>query len=115
GRLGVAHVLCGSAGQMGERANGGDAQRATRQSEAEEHRVVYAGKYRGIGVNMTTVKEIEAELKDYLIACYGDPHKLSTQQLKEVRQAFLSGIHWRDCEPTLEPGDCEDAIRSLLG
>lgn len=63
---------------------------------------------------MKNVKDIEAALKDYLHACYGDPHKLSTTQLKEVRQAFLSGIHWRDSE-LCRPGGCEDALRSMLG
>lgn len=63
---------------------------------------------------MIDTKDIEAALKYYLRACYGDPHKLGTTQLKEVRQAFLSGIYWRDSQ-VLPPGDCEDAIRSLLG
>lgn len=61
-----------------------------------------------------SVNDIEAGLKEYLIACYGDPHKLGTVQLKEVRQAFLSGIMWRDTE--LVPlGGCEAALRSMLG
>ncbi len=57
---------------------------------------------------------IESELKKYLLAYYGDPHKLSTQQLKGVRHAFLSGIHWRDSE-SLPPGACENASRLMLG
>jgi len=59
------------------------------------------------------ISDIESALKDYLRACYDDPHKLSTAQLKEVRQAFLSGIHWRDTE-VLSPGECENAIREML-
>ncbi len=60
------------------------------------------------------VKEIEVALKEYLHSCYGDPHKLPTAQLKEVRQAFLSGIHWRDAE-VAPVGSCETALRSMLG
>lgn len=62
-----------------------------------------------------SVKEIEAALKDYLNSRYGDPHRLSGTQLKEVRQAFLSGIHWRDSELILLPGECEESLRSMLG
>ncbi len=61
-----------------------------------------------------SVKELEAALEEYLQACYGDPHKLPTQQLKEIRQAFLSGIVWRDTEIT-PPGSCEAPLRSMLG
>lgn len=63
---------------------------------------------------MKSVSVLEAALKEHLCACYGDPHKLSTAQLKEVRQAFLSGIHWRDTQ-VIPPCACENAIRSLLG
>ena len=62
-----------------------------------------------------TVSILDAALQEYLVACYGDPRKVGTQQLKEVSQAFLSGIHWRDTEPAMNPGDCEDAIRQMLG
>lgn len=62
---------------------------------------------------MKNVKDIEAALKDYLHACYGDD-PLGPLQMKEVRQAFLSGIHWRDSE-LCRPGGCEDALRSMLG
>ena len=62
---------------------------------------------------MKTVKEIETAVNEYLIACYGG-QSLGPAQIKEVRQAFLSGIHWRDTE-ILSPGDCEDAIRLMVG
>lgn len=61
---------------------------------------------------MKSVKEIEAAFAEYLVACYSDS-SLSRPQAKEVRQAFLSGIHWRDTE-ALSPGECEGAIRSML-
>lgn len=63
---------------------------------------------------MTTIQEIEAALKGYLEACYGNPHKLGTPQLKEVRQAFLSGIHWRNCTAVAQD-QCEAALRQLPG
>lgn len=62
-----------------------------------------------------SVTVLDAALQEYLVACYGDPRKIGRQQLKEVSQAFLSGIHWRDCEPTMMPGSCGDAIRQMLG
>lgn len=65
---------------------------------------------------MQSVKELEAALKGYLSACYGDVRERpgKEQFLNEVRQAFLSGIYWRDTE-SLPPGDCEPALRRMLG
>ncbi len=62
---------------------------------------------------MPKAQELEDALTTYIKACYGDS-PLPKAQTAEVRQAFLSGIHWRDTEVFL-PGDCEPAIRELLG
>ena len=62
-----------------------------------------------------TVKELETALSKYLDACYGNPRDLSAAQAKELSQAFLSGVYWRDCEPEAKPGECEEAIRLMLG
>lgn len=62
---------------------------------------------------MIDAKTIEDELALYMAACYG-ASPLSKPQLAEVRQAFLSGIHWRDSQ-IADPGDCEIALRKLLG
>ncbi len=63
---------------------------------------------------MVSRNELDAALKEYLRACYGDPHELPSQQLKEVRQAFLSGIMWRDSNVLLH-GQCEEPLRQMLG
>lgn len=62
---------------------------------------------------MNVLQELEQALKEYLLACYGDPHMLGIAQLKEVRQAFLSGVHWRDTKD-MSPGKCEDALLQML-
>ncbi len=37
---------------------------------------------------------IQDVVDEYLLACYGGRLCLSTQQAKEVEQAFLSGMHY---------------------
>jgi len=58
--------------------------------------------------------ELAKAFNDYKIACYGCG-ELLPNQLEEVRQAFLSGIHWlitnRDAH---DPKELTKAIRKLL-
>lgn len=50
----------------------------------------------------------------YHLACYGT-RRLSDIQHKEVRQAFLSGIHWLNTQDSYDPVEIEQALRKLLG
>lgn len=63
-------------------------------------------------------KACELELKQawevYRQACYGNA-KLPERQLKEVRQAFLSGIHWLNSKENYDPDENLRVLRSLLG
>lgn len=51
---------------------------------------------------------------EYRKACYGDS-VLSEIQIKEVRQAFLSGIHWLNTRDSYCPDVLEMALRNELG
>lgn len=62
---------------------------------------------------MAAIQSIERALAEYMAACYGDS-PIPEDQVRQVRQAFLSGVYWRDTEVCL-PGDCEPALRKLLG
>lgn len=61
-----------------------------------------------------TAKELEEAFFEYRMACYGDA-TLDATQLKEVRQAFLSGIHWLNSRDDYCPADNARALRELLG
>ena len=58
----------------------------------------------------TTLREAFAK---YRLACYGTA-KLNPVQLYEVRQAFLSGIHWLNTRDSYCPDDLTKALRAFL-
>lgn len=60
-------------------------------------------------------QELEKALIEYLQACYGPGDDVPPSQLREVRQAFLSGIHWMNTQDGYDPGEYEKALRKLLG
>lgn len=51
---------------------------------------------------------------DYLQACYGST-MLPLAQVRETRQAFLSGVHWLNTLDEYEPDAVERALRDILG
>lgn len=55
---------------------------------------------------------LEAAFQEYRRACYGDA-PLPPKQYKEVRQAFLSGIHWTNGQ-ILDPEDTTKVLREML-
>lgn len=64
--------------------------------------------------------EVDALLiawRGYRVACYGDQQLGATQE-RECRQAFLSGVHWRNelgsASLGCDPDAMRDALRKLL-
>ena len=60
-------------------------------------------------------KELESVFEQYKTSCYGNS-KLSDIQYREVRQAFLSGIHWLNSLCNYKPFNTfptEDKVRVL--
>lgn len=51
---------------------------------------------------------------EYRKACYGD-FRLQLHQLRETKQAFLSGIHWLAARDDYSPNELQAAIRQILG
>lgn len=58
--------------------------------------------------------ELIEAFDEYRSACYGS-RPLSVDQLREVRQAFFSGIHWLNCKDSYDPDEYREAIRRLVG
>lgn len=50
----------------------------------------------------------------YCRACYGSA-PLPPAQVREIRQAFLSGVHWLNELDDYEPGAVGSALREILG
>lgn len=50
----------------------------------------------------------------YCRACYGVA-PLPLAQVREIRQAFLSGVHWLNELDDYEPGAVNAALREILG
>lgn len=63
--------------------------------------------------NEDYVKTLEDAFADYRRACYGD-QVLPARQTQEVKQAFLSGIHWLATRESYCPDDLETALRKVL-
>lgn len=60
------------------------------------------------------VKSLNDGYDEYRKACYGDC-ELSPVQVRETKQAFLSGIHWLVSRESYCPEDLEAALRKILG
>ncbi len=59
-------------------------------------------------------KTLEDAFASYRMACYGE-QSLPPQQVQEVKQAFLSGIHWLATRESYCPDDLETALRKVIG
>lgn len=60
-------------------------------------------------------EQLEDAYRKYRTACYGFPSELSEDQDREVRQAFLSGIHWLNTGTSYSPFEIQTALCELLG
>ena len=60
-----------------------------------------------------TVDELEGAYQEYVRACYAG-QTLSAVQIKEVRQAFLSGIHWLNTKGDYCPDAIQESLRKML-
>lgn len=60
------------------------------------------------------VRSLDIAFEEYRMACYG-AFNLPPTQLRETRQAFLSGIHWLANRSDYCPDDLEAALRQILG
>lgn len=58
--------------------------------------------------------KLEAAFNRYRVACYGS-EMLPAAQLKEIRQAFFSGIHYLNCRSDYFVHEVKDACRQLTG
>lgn len=59
------------------------------------------------------VATLEGAYEEYRKACYGLVPLAPTQE-REVRQAFLSGVHWLNGRTDWCPDDLQNALRHLL-
>lgn len=59
-------------------------------------------------------KSMEAAFQEYRRACYGDC-ELPPAQVRETKQAFMSGIHWLNSRESYDPADVESGLRAILG
>lgn len=64
--------------------------------------------------NENYMKSLEDAYDQYRKACYGD-RPLSSAQIQETKQAFLSGIHWLATRDSWCPDDLEATLRKVLG
>jgi hypothetical protein len=62
----------------------------------------------------TEADRLEHAYEDYRKACYDD-RLIDPVQNMEVRQAFLSGIHWLNTRGPYNPIDVQTALCDLLG
>jgi hypothetical protein len=60
------------------------------------------------------VKSLNDGYEEYRKACYG-VCDLPPAQIRETKQAFLSGIHWLATRESYCPDDLETALRKILG
>lgn len=63
--------------------------------------------------NEDYTKTLNTAFAEYKQACYGD-RKLPDVQIQEVRQAFLSGIHWLNTCNYYDPDELERCLRVML-
>lgn len=59
------------------------------------------------------VKTLDAAYEEYREACYGNT-PMPTEQIRETKQAFLSGIHWLSNRESYDPDEIERALRKIL-
>lgn len=59
------------------------------------------------------LKTLEDAWAEYRLACYGRSH-LPSDQVRETRQAFLSGIVWLNARDHFCPDDLARALAKLL-
>ena len=59
------------------------------------------------------VKSLSDGYDEYRKACYGDC-ELPPAQVRETKQAFLSGVHWLASRESYCPDDLETALRKIL-
>ena len=59
-------------------------------------------------------QQLEIAVREYMNACYAGK-SLDSIQIKEVRQAFLSGIHWLNTLGDYCPDEIQEACRKLTG
>lgn len=66
---------------------------------------------------MTIKEQLEKAFNEYFQACYGDNRSVSDLQLKEIRQAFFSGIHWMNTERAWGESiiKIQNALKEILG
>jgi hypothetical protein len=60
------------------------------------------------------VDTLNEAFDEYRKACYGGK-PLPPTQVKEIHQAFLSGIHWLNTRESYDPEELEVALRDILG
>ena len=60
------------------------------------------------------VKSMTDGYEEYRKACYG-VSPLPPAQVRETKQAFLSGIHWLNTRESYDPTDIERGLRKILG
>jgi hypothetical protein len=60
------------------------------------------------------IKSLNDGYEEYRKACYG-VCDLPPSQVRETKQAFLSGIHWLSNRESYCPDDLEAALRKILG
>jgi hypothetical protein len=60
------------------------------------------------------VESLNEGYKEYKKACYG-VCDLPPAQVRETKQAFLSGIHWLSTRESYCPDELERALRKILG
>lgn len=58
-------------------------------------------------------EELESAFRDYFLSCYAG-QTISRVQQQEVRQAFLSGVHWLAGRESYDPDEIQAALKSLL-
>lgn len=58
------------------------------------------------------IETLNTAFDEYRQACYGD-RNLPDVQLKEVRQAFFSGIHWLNTRESYDPDELEQGLRAV--
>jgi len=58
--------------------------------------------------------EIDAALTEYVRRIYGGSDGIHDMQLREVRQAFLSGVHWLNTHPGYVPSVMERSLKTIL-
>jgi hypothetical protein len=60
------------------------------------------------------IKSLKDAYDKYRRACYG-VCDLPPEQVRETKQAFLSGVHWLATRDSYDPVELQDALRRILG